>query len=106
MLHSATIHSVCLCGTVVWYGVRVQNKSRAAPKGISQGTDDSLWFSAGSCDFLPVSAVCLRQISAEFHMLDLQKVRKLGDDFREGDEDSNFSIFGVRRFSEWPEPLH
>ena len=30
----------------------------------------------------------------------------LGADFREGDEDSNFSIFRVRRFSEWPEPLH
>ena len=27
-------------------------------------------------------------------------------DFREGDEDSNFSIFRVRHFSEWPEPLH
>ena len=27
-------------------------------------------------------------------------------DFREGDEDSNFSVFRVRRFSEWPEPLH
>ena len=26
--------------------------------------------------------------------------------FREGDEDSNLSIFRVRRFSEWPEPLH
>ena len=24
----------------------------------------------------------------------------------EGDEDSNFSIFRIRRFSEWPEPLH
>ena len=27
-------------------------------------------------------------------------------DFRERDEDSNFSVFRVRRFSEWPEPLH
>ena len=27
-------------------------------------------------------------------------------DFREGDEDSSFSVFRVRRFSEWPEPLH
>ena len=27
-------------------------------------------------------------------------------DFREGDEDSNFSVFRVRRFTEWPEPLH
>ena len=27
-------------------------------------------------------------------------------DFREGDEDSNFSVFRVRRFSEWPGPLH
>ena len=26
--------------------------------------------------------------------------------FREGDEDSNFSVFRVRRFSEWPKPLH
>ena len=38
----------------------------------------------------------------------LQKV--VGDflraDFWEGDEDSNFSVFRVRRFSEWPEPLH
>ena len=27
-------------------------------------------------------------------------------DFREGDEDSNFSVFRVRRFTEWPGPLH
>ena len=27
-------------------------------------------------------------------------------DFQEGDEDSNFSVFRVRWFSEWPEPLH
>ena len=27
-------------------------------------------------------------------------------DFRERDEDSNFSVLRVRRFSEWPEPLH
>ena len=27
-------------------------------------------------------------------------------DFWEGDEDSSFSVFKVRRFSEWPEPLH
>ena len=27
-------------------------------------------------------------------------------DFREGDEDSNFSLFRVWRFTEWPGPLH
>ena len=27
-------------------------------------------------------------------------------DFREGDEDSNFLIFEVWRFSEWPKLLH
>ena len=27
-------------------------------------------------------------------------------DLRAGDEDSNFSVFRVRRFSERPEPLH
>ena len=27
-------------------------------------------------------------------------------DFREGDEDSNFSVFRVRRFTELPGPLH
>ena len=27
-------------------------------------------------------------------------------DFREGDEDSNLSLFRVRRFTEWPGPLH
>ena len=27
-------------------------------------------------------------------------------DFREGDEDSNFSLFRVRQFTEWPGPLH
>ena len=27
-------------------------------------------------------------------------------DFREGDEDSNFSVFRVRQFTESPEPLH
>ena len=27
-------------------------------------------------------------------------------DFRAGDEDSNFSVFRVRRSTEWPEPLH
>ena len=30
----------------------------------------------------------------------------LGADFREGNEDSNFSLFRVRRFTEWPGPLH
>ena len=30
----------------------------------------------------------------------------LSADFREGDEDSNFSVFRARRFNEWPEPLH
>ena len=30
----------------------------------------------------------------------------LGADFWEVDLDSNFSIFGVRRFTEWPGPLH
>ena len=28
------------------------------------------------------------------------------DDFREGDEDNNFSVFRVRQFTESPEPLH
>ena len=30
----------------------------------------------------------------------------VGVDFREGDENSNFSVFRVRRFTEWPGPLH
>ena len=30
----------------------------------------------------------------------------LGADFWEVDLDSNFSIFGVRRFTEWPGILH
>ena len=30
----------------------------------------------------------------------------VGADFREGDEDSNFSVFTVRRFTESPGPLH
>ena len=34
------------------------------------------------------------------------KLQLLRVDFREGDEDSNFSVFRVRRFSESPEPLH
>ena len=32
--------------------------------------------------------------------------QQLGSDFGEVDLDSNFSIFGVRRFTEWPGPLH
>ena len=32
--------------------------------------------------------------------------RLIRADFREGDEHSNFSVFRVRWFSEWPEPLH
>ena len=28
------------------------------------------------------------------------------DFFGEGDEDSNFLIFRIRRFTEWPGPLH
>ena len=32
--------------------------------------------------------------------------KKLGADFWEVDLDSNFSIFGVRRLTEWPGPLH
>ena len=39
---------------------------------------------------------------AEFSFLKEQ----IRADFRAGDEDSNFSVFRVRRFSEWPEPLH
>ena len=31
---------------------------------------------------------------------------KIRADFREGEEDSNFSVFRVRRFSEWLEALH
>ena len=30
----------------------------------------------------------------------------IGADFQEGEEDSNFSVFRVQRFTEWPEPLH
>ena len=33
-------------------------------------------------------------------------LHKLGADFWEVDLDSNFSVFGVRRFTEWPGPLH
>ena len=33
-------------------------------------------------------------------------LRVLRADFREGDEDSNFSVFRVRRFTGWPKPLH
>ena len=31
---------------------------------------------------------------------------EVGADFWEVDLDSNFSIFGVRQFTEWPGPLH
>ena len=34
------------------------------------------------------------------------RVKTVGADFWEVDLDSNFSIFGVRRFTEWPRPLH
>ena len=40
------------------------------------------------------------------HDNEILKVQVLGADFWEVDLDSNFSIFGVRRFSEWPGPLH
>ena len=30
----------------------------------------------------------------------------VGADFQEGDEGSNFSVFRVRRSTEWPGPLH
>ena len=36
----------------------------------------------------------------------LSKLRIIRADFRAGHEDSNFSVFRVRRFSESPEPLH
>ena len=32
--------------------------------------------------------------------------RRLRADFRQGDEDSNLSVFRVWRFTEWPGPLH
>ena len=32
--------------------------------------------------------------------------RLIRADFREGDEDSNFSVFEVQRFTEWSGPLH
>ena len=41
-------------------------------------------------------------------LLELQpsRVFLIRADFREGDEGSDLSVFRVRRFSEWPEPLH
>ena len=36
----------------------------------------------------------------------LSVARKVGADFWEEDEDSNFSVFRVQRFTEWPGPLH
>ena len=34
------------------------------------------------------------------------KNKRIRVDFREGDEDSNFSILRVQRFTEWPRLLH
>ena len=42
-------------------------------------------------------------VSTPFGILKRSWIRA---DFREGDEQSNFSVFRVWRFSEWPEPLH
>ena len=38
--------------------------------------------------------------------VDLPRFQWIRADFREGDEDSNFSLFRVRRFIESPGPLH
>ena len=34
------------------------------------------------------------------------QLQVVGADFWEVDLDSNFSVFGVQRFTEWPGPLH
>ena len=47
---------------------------------------------------------CLRAGACE--ILPGVHVTQIGADFREGDEDINFSIFRVRRFTEWPGPLN
>ena len=47
-----------------------------------------------------ISSACPITVSPE------SEISQLRADFREGDEDSNFSVFRVRRFSEWPEALH
>ena len=56
---------------------------------------------------LPISVFCW----AEGGRYDHQRMPRhlpmpVRADFREGDEDSNFSVFRVRRFTEWPGPLH
>ena len=48
----------------------------------------------------------LDELCALAFFLSSAPAEMLRADFREGDEDSNFSIFRVWRFSEWPEPLH
>ena len=42
----------------------------------------------------------------DFFRVDFLPVKYIRADFREGDEDSNFSLSRVRRFTESPEPLH
>ena len=36
----------------------------------------------------------------------VEKALSISADCREGDEDSNFSVFRIRGFTEWPGPLH
>ena len=44
-----------------------------------------------------------REVASEWP---LREAHCLGADFWEVDLDSNFSVLGVRRFTEWPGPLH
>ena len=53
-----------------------------------------------------IAPICLVFIGYRTGIAEIPLGSGLRAGFWEGDEDSNFSVFGVRRFSEWPEPLH
>ena len=65
-------------------------------------------FWSGVAGTLPrYSCVCVYDIGTPLSaLLWLAEEPKIGADFWEVDLDSSFSIFGVRRFTEWPGPLH
>ena len=52
-------------------------------------------------------AMWITHVGGQFRHGLLEKSLNFGrNDFQEEDEDSNFSVFRVRRFTEWPESLH
>ena len=94
-----------------WYVVHGEAEFPSQDKSLPQGNLPCpscpwVWYflgnqGSGACQGLVHARVWRRNSKWPF-----QEFSALWADFWEGDEDSNFSVFRVRQFSEWPGPLH